>query len=64
MAMELGADGVLLNTAVAQAKNPEQMALAMKLGVQSGRMAYLSGSMEKKIYAMASSPLKHVSQIF
>lgn len=47
MAMELGADGVLLNTAVAQAKNPEQMALAMKLGVQAGRLGYLAGRMEK-----------------
>jgi thiazole synthase len=47
-AMELGADGVLLNTAVAQS-NPAQMASAMKLGVQAGRLAYLAGRMEKKI---------------
>merc|ERR1712231_8299 len=47
-ALELGADAVLLNTAVAQAKNPEQMALAMKLGVQSGRLGYLAGRMKKK----------------
>jgi thiazole synthase len=46
--MELGADGVLLNTAVAQSRNPAQMA-AMKLGVQAGRLAYLAGRMEKKI---------------
>lgn len=49
MAMELGADGILLNTAVAQAKNPQQMALAMKLGVQSGRLGHLAGRMEKNI---------------
>jgi thiazole synthase len=62
-AMELGADGVLLNTAVAQAKNPEQMALAMNLGVQSGRIAYLAGRMEKKYYADASSPLEQISRL-
>ena len=56
-AMEIGADGILLNTAVAQSKNPSQMARAMKLGVQSGRLAYLAGRMEKKYYASASSPL-------
>ena len=63
MAMELGADGVLLNTAVAQSNNPEQMALAMKLGVQSGRLAYLAGRMEKKSYASPSSPLSQISQL-
>src|SRR6056300_971573 len=63
MAMELGADGVLLNTAVAQAKNPEQMALAMKLGVQAGRLGYLAGRMEKKYYATPSSPISQISQI-
>jgi len=62
-AMEMGASGVLLNTAVAQSKNPAQMALAMKLGVQSGRLAYLAGRMEKKHYANASSPLEQISQI-
>merc|ERR1712232_549410 len=46
-AMELGADGVLLNTAVAQSKNPQQMAYAMNLAVQSGRLAYQAGRMEK-----------------
>jgi thiazole synthase len=60
-AMELGADGVLLNTAIAQAKNPPQMALAMKLGVQAGRIGYLAGRMEKKYYADASSPLEQIS---
>jgi thiazole synthase len=62
-AMELGADGVLLNTAVAQAKNPQQMALAMNLGVQSGRIGYLAGRMEKKYYAYASSPLEQISRL-
>jgi thiazole synthase len=62
-AMELGASGVLLNTAVAQSKNPEQMALAMKLGVQAGRMAFLAGRMEKKYYANSSSPLEQISKI-
>lgn len=62
-AMELGADGVLLNTAVAQSKNPEQMAKAMSLGVQAGRLAYLAGRMEKKHYAHASSPLQQISKI-
>jgi len=61
-AMELGADGILLNTAVAQAKNPEQMALAMNLGVQSGRLAYLAGRMEKKYYANPSSPSSQISK--
>ena len=63
MAMELGADGVLLNTAVAQSKDPKQMALAMKLGVQSGRLGYLAGRMKKKYYATPSSPLNQISQI-
>ena len=63
LAMELGADGILLNTAVAQAKNPEQMALAMKLGVQSGRLGYLAGRMEKKYYATPSSPVNQISQL-
>jgi thiazole synthase len=60
-AMELGVDGVLLNTAVAQSKNPAQMAYAMNLGVQAGRLAYLAGRMEKKYYANASSPLTNIS---
>ena len=62
LAMELGADGVLLNTAVAQSKNPAQMASAMNLGVQAGRLAYLAGRMEKKNYATASSPLDQISK--
>lgn len=63
LAMEMGADGVLLNTAVAQAKNPEKMALAMNLGVQSGRLAYLAGRMERKHYANASSPINQISKL-
>jgi thiazole synthase len=59
--LELGADGVLLNTAVAQSNNPAQMAEAMKLGVQSGRLAYLAGRMEKKYYANPSSPIDQIS---
>ena len=62
-AMEIGADGVLLNTAVAQAKNPAQMATAMKLGVQAGRLGHLAGRMEKKYYASASSPLEQISKL-
>jgi thiazole synthase len=60
-AMELGAIGVLLNTAVAQSKNPGNMALAMKLGVEAGRIGYLAGRMEKKYYATSSSPLDQIS---
>ncbi len=63
-AMELGADGILLNTAVAQSRNPAQMATAMNLGVKAGRLAYLAGRMEKKYYANASSPLQQVSKTF
>jgi len=62
-AMEMGADGVLLNTAVAQSKNPAQMALAMKLGVQAGRIGYLAGRMDKKYYANPSSPLEQISKL-
>lgn len=63
MAMELGVDGVLLNTAVAQARNPAQMAAAMNLGVKSGRLAYLAGRMQKKYYANPSSPSTEISQV-
>ena len=63
MAMELGADAVLLNTAVAQSRNPEKMANSMKLAVQSGRLGYLAGCMEKKHYATASSPKIHISKL-
>ena len=62
-AMELGVDGVLLNTAVAQSKNPPQMAKAMNLALKAGRLAYLAGRMEKKYYATASSPLTDLSKL-
>ncbi len=56
VAMELGCDGVLLNTAIAHAKDPVLMARAMKLAVQAGRAAFLAGRMQKQAYANASSP--------
>ena len=56
MAMELGVDGVLLNTGIAHARDPLQMALAMKAGIEAGRLAYLAGRIPKKLYATASSP--------
>jgi thiazole synthase len=58
IAMELGADAILMNTAIAEARSAEQMATAMKLAVQAGRLAYLSGRMPKRLYASASSPLE------
>ena len=57
VAMELGCDGVLMNTAIAEAKDPLRMARAMKLAVQAGRDAYLSGRMTTRRYADPSSPL-------
>lgn len=60
VAMELGVDGVLMNTGIAGAKDPISMARAMKLAVESGRLAYLSGRIPKKIYASASSPVEGV----
>jgi thiazole synthase len=60
IAMELGADGVLMNTAIAASEDSEKMARAMKLGVEAGRLAFESGRMEKKLYASASSPLAGV----
>ncbi len=60
IAMELGADGILMNTAVAAADDAEKMALAMKLAVEAGRLAFEAGRMEKKLYASASSPLAGV----
>jgi thiazole synthase len=60
IAMELGYDGVLMNTAIAEAEDSEKMAEAMKLAVQAGRLAYLSGRMPKKLYASASSPVAGV----
>jgi thiazole synthase len=60
IAMELGADGVLLNTAVAAAKNPVLMAEAFKLAVEAGRKGFLAGRIPKKKYATASSPLEGI----
>lgn len=60
VAMELGCDGILMNTAIAEAKDPVKMAYAMKLAVQSGRLAYDAGRMPKKRYADASSPVTGV----
>ncbi len=56
-AMELGCDGLLMNTAIAGAKDPIAMARAMKLAVEAGRLAYRAGRIERKLYATASSPL-------
>lgn len=59
-AMELGADGVLMNTAIALAGKPEKMAGAMQFAVEAGRLAYEAGRMPKKLYASASSPLEGI----
>jgi thiazole synthase len=58
LAMELGADGVLMNTAIAGAQEPVAMAEAMKHAVTAGRLAYLAGRIPKKMYASASSPVE------
>ena len=60
LAMELGADGVLMNTAIALAKEPVRMARAMKAAVEAGREAYLAGRIPRKLYASASSPMEGV----
>ena len=60
IAMELGVDGVLMNTGIAGANDPVSMADAMKLAVQAGRLAYLAGRIPRKMYAAASSPLEGV----
>ena len=57
IAMELGCDGVLMNTAIAEAKNPALMASAMKKAIESGREAFLAGRMPRRLYASASSPI-------
>ncbi|WP_035350209.1 thiazole synthase [Edaphobacter aggregans] len=62
VAMELGFDGVLMNTAIAQAKDPLLMAEAMQHAVLAGRQAYLAGRMPRKLYATASSPLEGISR--
>lgn len=58
IAMELGMDGVLLNTGIAHARDPIRMARAMRLAAESGRLAYLAGRIPKRLYATASSPLE------
>jgi thiazole synthase len=58
VALELGIDGVLLNTAIAQAERPVQMARAMRLAAEAGRLAYGAGRIPKKLYATASSPVE------
>ena len=57
IAMEMGVDGVLMNTAVAEATDPVMMARAMKLGILAGRASFKAGRMQKRLYANASSPL-------
>jgi len=57
IAMELGCEAVLMNSAIAHAQNPVLMAEAMKYAIEAGRLAYLAGRMPKKLYASASSPL-------
>src|SRR5712691_8836258 len=60
IAMELGADAVLMNTAIAESQDPAKMAEAMKLAIAAGRLAYIAGRMPKRLYASASSPLAGV----
>ncbi|MBI4242366.1 MAG: thiazole synthase [Candidatus Rokubacteria bacterium] len=62
VAMELGCDGVLMNTAIAGAKDPVAMARAMKLAVESGRLAFKAGRIPKKLYATASSPIEGIPE--
>jgi thiazole synthase len=60
VAMEMGCDAVLMNTAIASAKNPILMAEAMKLGIEAGRKGFLAGRIPKKLYATASSPIEGI----
>jgi thiazole synthase len=62
LAMEIGADAVLVNTAIAEAQDPALMAEAFRLGVEAGRRAYLAGRIPKKAYASASSPIEGVAR--
>jgi thiazole synthase len=57
IAMELGADAILMNTAIAEAQQPAQMATAMRLAIEAGRLAFRAGRMPRRLYASASSPL-------
>ncbi|NOU87149.1 thiazole synthase [Paenibacillus sp. LMG 31460] len=63
LAMEMGADGVLLNTAVSGAKDPVKMAYAMKLAIEAGRVGFEAGRIPKKRYASASSPMEGFSRV-
>jgi thiazole synthase len=63
LAMELGADGVLLNTAVSAAQDPVKMAKAMKLAIEAGRLGFEAGRIPKKRYATASSPMEGLSTV-
>lgn len=63
VAMELGVDAVLMNTGIAAAKNPAAMAQAMNYAVQAGRLAFLSGRMDKRLYANASSPMQNLISV-
>jgi thiazole synthase len=58
IAMELGCDGVLLNTDIASAREPYRMAYAMRHACEAGRLAYLAGRIPRKLYASASSPME------
>ena len=60
VAMELGADGVLMNTAIALARDPVRMATAMRRAVEAGRDAFLAGRIPRRMYASASSPMEGV----
>jgi thiazole synthase len=60
LAMEIGADACLINTAVALAKDPAMMAAAMRMGIEAGRAAYMAGRIPKMAYARASSPLEGI----
>lgn len=63
IAMEQGVDGVLMNTAIAQAKDPVKMAHAMRLAIEAGRLAFLAGRIPKKPYASASSPIEGIPEL-
>src|SRR5258706_7825236 len=62
LAMEMGVDGILMNTGVAGARDPVAMAEAMNLAVRAGRLAFLSGRIPRKLYASASSPIEGISR--
>ena len=62
-AMELGIDGILMNSAISQAKHPVTMATAMKLGIEAGRLAYEAGRIPRRLYANASSPLEGIIDV-